>query len=79
MRPVYSTERVRPPLLETYEVVIAGLILAGGWFAWYLLRERYRLTQRQVAELAVYLAIVFVSAYAAIYHLATRRLQREKQ
>jgi hypothetical protein len=79
MRPVYSTERVRPPLLETYEVVIAGLILAGGWFAWYLLRERYHLTQRQVAELAVYLAIVFVSAYAAIYRLATRRLRREKQ
>ncbi len=79
MRPPYSTERERPPLLESYEVVIAGLILAVGWFAWYLARERYHLTQRQVAEVAVYLAIAFVSVYAVTYLLATRRPRREKQ
>jgi hypothetical protein len=79
MRPPCSTERERPPLLESYEVVIAGLILAVGWFAWYLARERYHLTQRQVAEIAVYLAIAFVSVYAVTYLLATRRPRREKQ
>jgi hypothetical protein len=79
MRPSYSTERERPPLLESYEVVIAGLILAVGWFAWYLARERYHLTQRQVAEIAVYLAIAFVSVYAVTYLLATGRSRREKQ
>jgi hypothetical protein len=66
-------------LLESYEVLIAGLILAGGWLTWYLLRERYHLTQRQVVELAVYFTIALVSAYAAIYFLATRRSRRERQ
>ncbi|MCL5287352.1 MAG: FtsK/SpoIIIE domain-containing protein, partial [Acidobacteria bacterium] len=59
--------------------MVAGLILAGGWFAWYLARERYHLTQRQIAEIAVYVAIAFVSAYVLIYLLATRRSRREKQ
>jgi len=79
MRPSYSTEREHPPLLESYEIVIAGLILAVGWFAWYLARERYHLTQRQIAEIAVHLAIAFVSVYAVAYLLATSRSRREKQ
>lgn len=79
MRPSYSTERERPPLLESYEIVIAGVILAGSWFAWYLARGRYHLTQRQIAEIAVYLAIALVSIYAVIYLLATGRSRREKQ
>ena len=79
MRPAYSTERERPPLLESYEIVIAGLILGAVWFAWYLARERYHLTQRQVAELAVYLAIAFVSVYAVTFLLATARSRRERR
>ncbi len=79
MRSPYSTERERPPLLESYEIVVAGLILAAGWFAWYLARERYHLTQRQIAEIAVYLAIAFVSVYAVTYLLTTGRFRREKE
>src|SRR5712691_1363471 len=79
MRPMYSTAGEHPPLLETYETVIAGLVLAAVWFAWYLARERYRLTSRQVAELAAYLAMASTAAYSAIYLLATRRSRREKQ
>jgi hypothetical protein len=66
-------------LLESYEIVIAGLVLAGGWFVWYLARERYHLTHRQVAELAVYLAIALGSVYAVTYLFATSRTRREKQ
>lgn len=79
MRPSYSTERERPPLLESYEIVIAGLILAVGWFAWYLAGERYHLTPRQIAEIAAHLAIAFVTVYAVTYLLATSRSRREKQ
>ncbi len=79
MKPAYSTERERPSLLESYEIVIAGVVLGVGWFACYLARERYHLTQRQVAELAVYFAIALVSIYAVTYLLATRRSRREKQ
>jgi type IV secretory pathway TraG/TraD family ATPase VirD4 len=79
MRPAYATERERPPLLESYEIVVAGLILAVGWFTWYVARERYHLTQQQIAEIAIYLAIAFVSVYAVIYLIATRHSRREKQ
>ncbi|MCI0623279.1 MAG: type IV secretory system conjugative DNA transfer family protein [Acidobacteria bacterium] len=79
MRPPYSTDRERPPVLESYEIVIAGLILAAGWFAWYLARERYHLTQQQIAEMAVYLAIAFVSVYVVTYLIAAGRSGREKQ
>ncbi len=78
MRPPYSTDRERPPVLESYEIVIAGLILAAGWFAWYLARERYHLTQRQIAEMAVYLAIAFVLVYVVTYLVAAGRSGREK-
>ena len=57
MNPAYSAPREHPPLIETYEVVIAVLLLAGGSFAWYVARERYHFTGQQVAELACYLFI----------------------
>jgi hypothetical protein len=79
MRPAYSTGREPPHLLEIYEVVIATLVLAGGWFAWYLARERYHLTSHQVAELAAYVAIALTAVYSSIYLLATSRSRREKQ
>ena len=79
MRPMYSTAREHRPLLETYEIVIAGLVFAAGCFAWYLARERYHLTGRQVVELAAYLAIALTAAYSGIYLLATRHSRRENQ
>jgi Type IV secretory system Conjugative DNA transfer len=74
-----TTSRERSALVETYETVIAILILAAGWFGWYLARERYHLTSRQVAELGCYFLIGMVAAYSALYLLLTTRSRRERQ
>ena len=79
MRPEYASPREHPPLLETYELVIALSLLVGGWFAWYLARERYHLTGRQVAELASYFVIALTGFYSAAYLLVTKRSRRENQ
>ena len=74
-----TTPREHAPLVETYETVVAVLILGGAWFSWYLARERYHLTGRQVAELACYLSIGVIAAYSAVYLLVTVRSRREKE
>jgi len=79
MNPAYSAPRERPPLLEAHEIVITAFVLAGGWFAWYLACERYHMTDRQVAELACYLAIVVIALYSTAYLLLTKRSRRERQ
>src|SRR6266566_2805759 len=79
MHSAYSAPREQPPLAETYEVVVAALLLAGGWLAWYIARERYHFTGRQVAELACYLCIAMTALYTAGYLLLTTRLRRERQ
>jgi hypothetical protein len=72
-----AAPRERAPLLESYETVIAILILAGGWLVWYLARERYHFTDRQVAELACYFLIGILAAYSLVYLLVTARSRRE--
>src|SRR5258708_37765968 len=79
MNSAYSAPREHLPLVETYEVVIAAFVLAGGWFAWYLARERYHMTGRQIAELACYLAIVMTALYSTAYLLLTKRSRRGKE
>src|SRR5713101_2607604 len=79
MNPAYSAPREHPPLVETYEIVITVFVLAGGWFAWHLARERYHMTGRQIAELACYLAIVMTALYSTAYLLLTKRSRRERQ
>jgi len=79
VNPAYSAPRERPPLVEAHEIVITVFVLAGGWFAWYLARERYHMTGRQVAELACYLAIVVIAFYSTAYLLLTTRSRRERQ
>ena len=69
-----STPRDHAPLVEAYETVVAG-----AWFGWYVARDRYRFTDRQIAELACYLFIIAIAVYSAIYLLATARSRREKQ
>lgn len=79
MNPAFSAPREHSPLVETYEIVIAGLVLASGWFAWYLARERYHMTGRQVGELACYLAIVLTALISTAYLVLTKRSRRERQ
>src|SRR6266851_4999775 len=79
MNPAYSAPHEHAPLVETYEIVITVFVLAGGWFAWYVARERYHMTGRQVAELACYLAIVLTTLYSTAHLLLTKRSRRERQ
>jgi hypothetical protein len=79
MNSAYSAPREHAPLVEPYEIVIAGILLTGSWFGWYVARERYHLTGRQVAELACYLAIVLTALYSAAYLLLTKRSRVERQ
>jgi Type IV secretory system Conjugative DNA transfer len=74
-----ASPREHAPLVEAYETVIAILIFAGGWFGWYLARERYHLTSSQVAELACYLLIGTAALYSVVYLLVTARSRRERQ
>jgi hypothetical protein len=74
-----SVPREHAPLIETYETVIAILILAGGWFGWYLARDRYHLTGSQVEELACYLLIGIAALYSAVYLLVTAGSRWERQ
>lgn len=79
MNYAYSAPREHLPLVETYEIVITVFVLVGGWFGWYLARERYHMTGRQVAELACYLAVVITVLYSTAYRLLTKRSRREKE
>jgi len=79
IRETYADRHHHPPLLESTEVVIAAVLMFAGWFAWYIGRERYFLTARQLAELATYLIITVFTLAATFALWATRRSRREKQ
>ena len=57
MRETYADRHHHPPLLESAEIIVALLLMSACWFAWYVARERYHLTSRQLAELFTYLII----------------------
>jgi hypothetical protein len=79
MRETYAARQHHPPLLESMEIVIALVLMAIGWFAWYIARERYYLNNRQIAEVTFYLTIGFLGVLGWIILIATRRSRREKQ
>lgn len=79
IRETYADRHHHPPLLESAEILIAAVLMFAGWFAWYVGRERYFLTARQLTELAAYLIITGFTLVATIALWATRRSRREKQ
>ncbi|MGA2000189.1 MAG: type IV secretory system conjugative DNA transfer family protein [Terriglobales bacterium] len=79
MRESYAERQHHPPVLESIEIVVAFMLMAVGWFAWYVARERYYLTNSQIAELTSYLAIGSLSILGSTILIATRRSRREKQ
>jgi len=79
MQPAYSSDRRQPPLLESIEIVIAVMLMALCWFGWYVARERYHLSNVQIAEIASYLAIGLVTILGFSILLITARSRREKQ
>ena len=79
MQESYAQRQHHPPILESVEIVIALVLMALVWFAWYVARERYYLTNRQIAELASYLTIALLAIVGSTVLIATRRSRREKQ
>jgi len=57
MRESYANRQQNPPVLESVEIVVALVLMAVCWFCWYVAHERYNLTNRQIAEVACYLAL----------------------
>ena len=78
MREPYS-DRPHPPLLESIEILVAVVVMSGSWFAWYVARERYHLTSRQLAELSTYLVIAGLVLALTLILWATRRSRRERE
>jgi hypothetical protein len=79
IRETYADRHHHPPLLESAEILIAAVLMFAGWFTWYVGRERYFLTARQLTELATYLIIAGFTLVTSIALWATRRSRREKQ
>ncbi len=68
-----------PPMLESAEIVVGFAFMFLGWFAWYVARERYHLTNRQLTELATYLSILVSGLTGAGILWFTRRSRRERE
>ena len=79
MRGTYSDRNHHPPFFESAEILIALAIMFAGWLGWYIGRERYFLTERQLAEFATYLIITTLAFVSTVALWATRRSRREKE
>jgi hypothetical protein len=79
MRDSYTHRQPNPPLLESVEIVVALILMAISWFAWYVARERFYLENRQIAEMASYLALGGLAIIGSTILIATARSRREKQ
>src|SRR5260370_34249225 len=79
MRETYADRHHHPPLLESAEIVVALVLMLTCWLAWYVARDRYHLTSRQLAELATYLIIAVAAFTGAVVLWATRLSRRERE
>jgi hypothetical protein len=69
----------QPPLAESAEIVVGFAFMFACWFGWYVARERYYFTSRQLAEIATYLTIAIFALVATAILRFTRRSQRERE
>jgi hypothetical protein len=69
----------RASVLEDVEIVIALIGMGILWVAWFIARDRYHLSNRQIAELASYFSLVLLAIIGSAVLIATRRSYREKQ
>lgn len=79
MRDSYHHRQQNPPVLESMEIVVALALMAAFWFAWYVARERFHLEDRQIAELACYMALGTLASAGSILLIVTARTRREKR
>ena len=77
--PARSAPVQRQPMIESVEIVIAVILMALVWFVWYVARERYFLSNAQVAEMAAYLALGLLAAMGFAVLIISSRSRREKQ
>ncbi len=68
-----------PLLIESAEIVVGLALMFSCWFAWYVARERYHLTSRQLAELATYMSLLIFGLTGAAILCLTRRSRRERE
>lgn len=79
MRDSYAHRQHHLPLLDSLEIVVALVLMVIAWSVWYLARERYHLSNRQIGELASYVTLGFLALGGAVILAATGRSRREKQ
>ena len=79
IRDNYADHHHHPPLIESAEILIAVLVMFSCWFGWYVGRERYFLTARQLAEFSTYLIIAGFAFASTAALFATRRSRRERE
>jgi hypothetical protein len=75
----YADRHHYPPLIESAEILIAAVVMFSFWFGWYVGRERYYLTTRQLAEFSTYFVIAAFSLASTIALLVSRRSRRERE
>ena len=76
MRSSYPQRQQNPPVLESTEIVVALIVIVVCWFAWYVARERFYLAERQIAELACYLALMELTVIGFSILIITARSRR---
>jgi Type IV secretory system Conjugative DNA transfer len=67
------------PVLEDVEIVIALIGIAVVGIAWFIGRDRYHLSSRQIAEVASYFGVALLAIIGTAVLIATRRSYRERQ
>jgi hypothetical protein len=77
MRERHKTQHA--PILEAIEIVIVLIGMGIFWVAWFIARERYHLSNPQIAELASYCALALLAFIGTAGLITTRRSYREKQ
>ena len=79
MRDSYHYRQQSPPVLESMEIVVALILMAVCWFAWYVARERFYLENQQIAELACYSALFGLAVIGPSILIIRARSRRERE
>jgi hypothetical protein len=66
------------PVLEDVEIAIALVGVTVVWIAWFIARDRYHFSNRQIAELVSYFGIALVAIIGTAVLIATRHSYRER-
>jgi len=66
-------------LLEDIEIIVALIGLAIFWVGWFIAHDRYHLSNRQIAELSSYFALMILAIAGSAMLFLTHRSWREKQ